>query len=198
MVSLSALWLPIVLSAVIVFVASSLIHMLLGYHSSDYHALPQEDKLMGLLRPDNLKPGLYVFPYCKPKDMKSPAAVEKYKVGPVGHLNIVPNGPPSMPKFLGQWFGFLLVVGFFVAYLAGHTLPEGTHYPTVFRVVPRLKLLCAKPEVPVVTSLRNSSRWRFKSAKTANWRARFHSEGAEKFNVAPGVALDTRKWKVSK
>jgi hypothetical protein len=135
MVSLSALWLPIVLSAVIVFIASSLIHMLLTYHRSDYHQLPNEDKLMALLRPDNLKPGLYVFPYCKPKDMKSPAAIEKYKQGPVGHINIIPNGPPVMPKFLGQWFGFCLLIAFFVAYLAAHTLPVGTHYLTVFRVV---------------------------------------------------------------
>jgi len=91
--------------------------MLLRYHRSDYHQLPNEDKFMALLRPDNLKPGLYVFPYCLPKDMKSPAALEKYKQGPVGHLNIIPSGPPALPKFLGLWFGFCLVIGFFVAYL---------------------------------------------------------------------------------
>src|SRR6266851_8791731 len=44
MVSLSALWLPIVLSAVIVFVASSIMYMLLPYHRSDYRKLPEEDK----------------------------------------------------------------------------------------------------------------------------------------------------------
>jgi len=135
MVPLEALWLPIMLSAVIVFVASSLIHMLLRYHRSDYHQLPNEDKFMALLRPDNLKPGLYVFPYCLPKDMKSPAALEKYKQGPVGHLNIIPSGPPALPNFSGLWFGFCLVIGFFVAYLAAHTLPAGTPYLAVFRVV---------------------------------------------------------------
>ena len=36
MVGLAALWLPILLSAVIVFVASSLIHMVSGWHKSDY------------------------------------------------------------------------------------------------------------------------------------------------------------------
>ena len=134
MISLAHLWLPIVLSAVVVFVASSLIHMLLGYHRSDYHQLPHEDEFMALLRPDNLKPGLYVFPYCTPKEMKSPAKIEKYKQGPVGHMNIIPNGPPVMPKFLGQWFGFCLLIGFFVAHLAAHTLAVGTEYLTVFRV----------------------------------------------------------------
>ncbi len=135
MVPLSALWLPIVLSAVIVFVASSLMHMLLKYHHSDYHQLPDEDKILAALRPANLKRGLYIFPFCTHKDMKSPALIEKYKQGPVGFLNIMPNGPPAMPKFLGLWFAYCLLVGFFVAYLAAHTLALGTHYLTVFRVV---------------------------------------------------------------
>ena len=134
MVPLAALWLPIVLSAVVVFVASSIIHMLLTYHRSDYHQLPEEDKVLGFLRPMNLKRGLYVFPYCLPKDMKSPASIEKYKQGPVGMLTIMPSGPPAMPKFLIQWFVFCLLVGFFVAYLTGHTVPAGAHYLAVFRV----------------------------------------------------------------
>ena len=135
MVPLAALWLPIVLSAVIVFVASSIIHMLLPYHRSDYHQLPNEDKLMAALRPDNLKPGLYVFPHCTHKDMKSPAIIEKFKQGPVGHLIIRPNGPPAMAQFLGLWFAYCLLIGFFVAYLTGHVLAPGTHYLSVFRVV---------------------------------------------------------------
>lgn len=134
MVSLAALWLPIVLSAVIVFIASSIMHMVLPYHRSDYHQLPDEEKFLASLRPANLKRGLYVFPYCLPKDMKSPAAIEKYKQGPVGFLTIVPSGLPAMPKFLGQWFAFCLLVGFFVAYLTGHTVAEGARYPAVFRV----------------------------------------------------------------
>lgn len=135
MVSLAALWLPIVLSAVIVFIASSVIHMLLTYHRSDYHQLPDEDKVLAVLRSAGLKRGLYIFPFCTHKEMKSPALIEKYKQGPVGFLNILPNGTPAMPKFLIQWFVFCLLVGFFVAYLAGHVLAPGTSYPAVFRVV---------------------------------------------------------------
>jgi len=134
MVALSSLWLPILLSAVIIFVASSLMHMLLTYHRSDYRQLPEEDKLLATLREANLKPGLYVFPFCTHKDMKSPASMEKYKQGPVGFMTIVPSGPPAMPKFLIQWFVFCLVVGVFVAYLTGHTVPAGAHYLVVFRV----------------------------------------------------------------
>ena len=142
MVSLASLWLPIVLSAVIVFVGSSIMHMLLKYHRSDYNKIPDEDKFLASLRPSNLKPGLYVFPHCEPKDMKSPAAMEKYKQGPVGFLTIIPNGQPALGKFLVQWFGFCLVVGFFVAYLAAHTIPFGTSYPAVFRVVGTAAFLC--------------------------------------------------------
>jgi hypothetical protein len=134
MVPLTALWLPIVLSAVIVFVASSIMHMLLPYHRSDYQKLPDEDKLLAALRAAGLKRGLYVFPFCTHKEMKSPAMIEKYKQGPVGMMTVFPSGPPVMPKFLGMWFVFCLVVGFFVAYLTGHTVMPGAQYPAVFRV----------------------------------------------------------------
>jgi hypothetical protein len=134
-VPLTALWLPIVLSAVFVFIASSIMHMLLKYHQSDYSQLPDEDKVLGALRPANLKRGLYVFPYCKHNEMNSPAVQEKYKQGPVGFITILPNGTPNMPKFLAQWLGFCLLIGFFTAYIAAHTLASGVHYLVVFRVV---------------------------------------------------------------
>lgn len=134
MVSLTALWLPIVLSAIIVFVASSIMHMLLPYHRSDYKQLPEEDKILSVLRPLGLQRGLYIFPYCTHKEMKSPAMTEKYKQGPVGMMTILPSGPPAMPKFLGQWFAYCLIIGFFVACLTGHTVKSGEPYLVVFRV----------------------------------------------------------------
>jgi hypothetical protein len=135
MVSLASLWLPIVLSAVIVFFASFVMHMLLTYHRSDYHQLPDEDRLLATLRAAGLKRGTYVLPYCLPKEMKTPAAIEKYKQGPVGFLTIMPNGQPVLPKFLAQWFVFCLVVSFFTAYLGAHTIAFGSDYLAVFRVV---------------------------------------------------------------
>ena len=132
---LSALWLPIVLSAVIVFVASSIMHVLLPYHRGDYKQLPDEDKSLSTLRASGLKRDLYVFPYATHKEMKSPAIVEKYKQGPVGMMIVFPNGQPVMAKFLGLWFGYCLVISFFVAYLAAHTIAPHTDYLAVFRVV---------------------------------------------------------------
>lgn len=134
MVALTALWLPIVLSSIIVFVASSIMHMLLPYHKGDYRQLPDEDKLLAALRPTGLTRGLYIFPYCTHKDMKSPVMLEKYKQGPVGMITVFPSGPPAMPKFLGQWFAYTLIVGFFVAYLTGRTVALGANYLVVFRV----------------------------------------------------------------
>jgi len=134
MVSLSALWLPILLSAVIVFVASSMMHMVLPYHRRDYGKLPDEDNVLSALRAAGVKQGFYVFPFCTPKEMKSPAMVEKYKQGPVGTVTIFPGGPPAIPKFMVMWFAFCLIIGFFIAYLTAHTVPFGARYPVVFRV----------------------------------------------------------------
>jgi len=134
MVPLADLWLPILLSAVIVFVASSIMHMALKYHNSDFRKLPDEEKVLSGLRGANLTPGLYLFPHCSHNDMKSPAIMEKFKQGPVGFLTIRPSGVPAMPKFLIQWFLYCVVLGIFVAYLTGRTLPPGVHYLTVFRV----------------------------------------------------------------
>jgi hypothetical protein len=134
MVPLTALLLPILLAAIIVFVASSLIHMLLKYHQSDYKQLPEEDKVLAALRPAGLQQGLYVFPFTTHKDMKTPAVQEKYKQGPVGFMTIYPSAPPAMGKFMGLWFAYCLLIGLFVAYLTGRTVAPGAHYPAVFRV----------------------------------------------------------------
>jgi hypothetical protein len=136
MVSLTALWLPILLSAVAIFIASSIIHMVLKYHSSDYRQLPDENNVLATMREAKLSPGFYAFPYAADmKEMGTPEMMEKYNLGPMGTMNINPNGPPAMGKALGSWFAYTLVVGFFVAYIASRTLAPGTHYLQVFRVV---------------------------------------------------------------
>jgi hypothetical protein len=134
MVSVTSLWLPIVLSAVIVFFASFVMHMLLPYHRGDYRQLTEEDNILTALRSAGITRGLYRFPFGTFKEMKSPAMIEKYKRGPVGTLTIFPSGQPNMPKLLGMWFAYSLIIGFFVAYLVGHTLAAGATYRAVFRV----------------------------------------------------------------
>jgi hypothetical protein len=75
---------------------------------------------------------MYVFPYCTHKDMRSPASQEKYKQGPVGTLTVIPSGPPAM--YLAKWFAYCILIGIFVAYLAGRTVAPGAPYLAVFRV----------------------------------------------------------------
>jgi hypothetical protein len=134
MVPLTALWLPILLSAVIVFIASSIMHTVLTYHQSDYQPLPDEDRLLIALRATGITRGAYYFPFGTHKDMKSPALQEKYKQGPVGMMTVFPSGQLNMSKYLGQWFGYCLIVSVFVAYLSGHTVAPGASCRVVFRV----------------------------------------------------------------
>src|SRR5262245_21918951 len=134
-VPVHALWLPVLLSAVIVFVASAIIHMALPIHKSDYRKLPEEDKVLDALRSAGVTPGrTYHFPFCTPKEMKSPEKAEKFKRGPVGLLTVCPSGVPAMGKSLLQWFIYCVVVSIFVAYLTGRTREPGAQYLEVFRV----------------------------------------------------------------
>ncbi len=134
MVPITALWLPILVSAVLVFVWSSVVHMVLAYHRSDYAKLPNEEALLEAMRGAGVGPGNYSFPHCaSPAEMSAPATVEKYNKGPVGLVNVLPSGAPAMGKMLALWFAFSVVVGVFVAYLTGRALGPGTPYLSVFR-----------------------------------------------------------------
>jgi hypothetical protein len=134
-VGILQLWLPILLSAVIVFVASSLIHMVLPFHKNDYRKLPEEERVMDALRSAGVTPGpTYHFPHTTHKEMKSPEVVEKFKRGPTGLLTVRPSGAPGLGKFLAQWFLYCIVISIFVAYLTGRTRDPGTPYLEVFRV----------------------------------------------------------------
>ncbi len=133
MTSLAALWLPILLSAVLVFLVSSIIHMMTPWHKGEYPGVPNEDGVMNALRPFAIPPGDYMVPRCDdPKQMQDPAFVEKLKKGPVVIMTVLPNGPVTMTKALVQWFLYSIVVGIFAAYVAGRALPPGETYLEVF------------------------------------------------------------------
>jgi hypothetical protein len=136
MAALLTLWLPILLSSVFVFVASSIIHMVLPWwHKGDYTKLPEEDKAMDALRPLATPPGDYMVPFCSgPSEMKAPGFTEKLKKGPVMVLTVMPNGPISMGKSLALWFLYLVVVGYLTSWVAYHALPIGAGYGRVFRI----------------------------------------------------------------
>ena len=133
-VPVMSLWLPILVSAVIVFVASSIMHMVLKYHSTDMRKLPKEDEIQAALRPFNIPPGDYGLPHAGSMGaLKDPAFMEKMKKGPVAIMTVMTSGPPSMGANLVQWFLYCVVVGVFAAYIAGRALGPGAHYLAVFR-----------------------------------------------------------------
>lgn len=136
MTGMQALWLPIVLSAVLAFIVSSLIHMMTRWHDSDYTRLPNEDAVMDALRPFAIPPGDYVLP--RPNDMKDMGSQEfkdKTNKGPKIIMTVLTPGMTGMGKQLTGWFVFLLVIFFFAAYVAGRALPSGATYLQVFRFV---------------------------------------------------------------
>lgn len=136
MTELSALWLPILLSSVLVFAVSSIIHMALPWHKSEYPKLPNEEKVRDALRPFALPPGDYMVPRASnSQELRSPEFAEKLKKGPVMILTVLPNGPMSMGTNLVLWFLYSAVVGLLAAYVAGRALPADTDYLHVFRFV---------------------------------------------------------------
>ena len=135
MVQITALWLPVLASAIIVFIASSIIHMVLPWHKGDYPKLANEDEVRKALRPLAIPPGDYMLPRpSSQEDLRSPEFMQKMTEGPVMMMTVMPNGPWSMARNLVQWFVFCLVVGILAAYVAGTALPPGTPYLRVFQL----------------------------------------------------------------
>ena len=135
MVTIGALWLPILLSAVAVWVASAIIWMVMPHHKSDFAKLPDEDAARQALAPQQLVPGQYSIPYAaSAKDAQDPETVRKFEEGPVGFLTVVPSGAPTMGSKIGLSMIFYLVISVIVAYLASRVLDPGADYLAVFRV----------------------------------------------------------------
>lgn len=134
MVPALTLWLPILISAVFVFIASSILHMALPYHRSDFKKLDKEDEIMSALRPFNIPPGDYSVP-CpgSMEGMKKPEFLEKMKAGPVIFMTVVPSGPPALGGSLVQWFLYSALISLFAGYITGRALGPGAHYLSVFR-----------------------------------------------------------------
>lgn len=143
MVGLADLWLPILLSAVLVFIVSSLLHMLVPIHRGDHKKLPGEEGILAAIRAQKVAPGAYMFPYPESmKQMNSPEMVKRYNEGPVGQLMIFRDGPPMIGKNLFLWFLYSVVLSFFVGYIAKLGLDRGEDYMAVFRMTGAIAILC--------------------------------------------------------
>jgi hypothetical protein len=147
-VSLISLWLPILLSAVIVFFAAFVAWTVLPHHRSDWVGIANEGSLLQAIRDLGLVRGQYVFPRAMtPEGAKEADAQDKLKTGPVGLLII--RDAPNMGKGLAFYFLFTLAVSFLVAYVGYAAIPAGAEYRHVFRVLGTTAFLAyAAAEVP--------------------------------------------------
>lgn len=136
LVSLSALWLPVLLSGVFAWLASALIHMVIKYHNSDYKQLNHEPEVALALRQSDDSPGLYSTPYCADmKEMGDPIVQQRFNEGPVAMITIMRKGMPAMGKLLGQQLLFFILGSALVAYIAAMALAPGAESMHIFHVV---------------------------------------------------------------
>jgi hypothetical protein len=136
MEGLGVLWMPTLVSAVIVFIASSIIHMVLPWHKLDYPKLAAEGSVTDALRPLALPPGDYMIPRANDmKAMKTPEFQDRMRKDPVIVMTVRPNGPWNMGRSLLQWFVYSVVVSIFAGYVGGRALPAGAAYIHVFQIV---------------------------------------------------------------
>lgn len=144
MVTIASLWMPIILAGVLVFVASSVIHMLLGYHKHDFRAVPDENAAISAMRALNIPPGDYVFPYAGTTEaMNSDDFKKKAAEGPVMFFTILkPGAMLNMGPQMAQWFVYCVVVAGVAAYVATRTLSPGAEYLAVFRLTGTVAFAC--------------------------------------------------------
>ncbi|MEO8378108.1 MAG: hypothetical protein ABI779_00450 [Acidobacteriota bacterium] len=132
MVPLSALWLPILVSAVFVFIASNILWMGLPFwHYRDYKRLPDDKVFVDGAR--SLKAGLYVFPWMDWKTMTPEQKADAQK-GPSAMMIVRNPAVFSFGKTLSLYFLYCLLGSFMAAYVASATLAPGTEYLRVFRI----------------------------------------------------------------
>ena len=130
-----SLWLPVLVSAALVWIASAIVWMALPHHKSDFSKLPSEDGVTDALRKLALKPGQYILPYMADmKECKDPAVIKRWNDGPIVMFRVRPNGMPKMGPNLTAYFIYCFVVSFVTAYVARHTLNYGESAHRVFRL----------------------------------------------------------------
>ena len=127
------LWMPILASAVLVFVVSAMVWMVLPWHKTDFTKTGDEETVRSAL--SGTQPGYYMVPYCTdPKELENEEVAQKYVDGPQAFITVVPNGLPKMGPKLIMSFLFYVVVGIVCAYFVSRTTGPDTSYLGVFRI----------------------------------------------------------------
>ena len=122
MEAIAEMWIPILLSTALTFLASSLVWTVLPHHKKDWA------KFSGAtVDLTNVPAGQYI--------MHQDQSADWY-----GYL-FIRRGKHNMGKALAYWASNLVLISLFVGYLVYHTTPRGTEYLQVFRVAGTAALL---------------------------------------------------------
>jgi hypothetical protein len=134
-VTIVSLLIPILVAAVVVWIATAVAWIALPHHKSDFKGFPNEDAVRDAMKPSDIAPGMYDLPHLASRDeMQDPEVKKKFEEGPAGFFTIVPRGVPAMGKPMVISFIFNIVVSVCVAYVAGRTIPAGASFLSVFRI----------------------------------------------------------------
>lgn len=136
LVPVPELWLPVLLSAILVFFAGFILNAMLPHHRSDYVPVEDEDRVMNALRASGQGTGNFMFPYVgSHAALKDPEVKARFEAGPMGFLYMVPPTAAVQGKQLIQYFVYALIVSAAIAYAAGISVARGAEYMVVFRFV---------------------------------------------------------------
>ena len=127
-----SLWLPVLVTAVVIFITGAVIWMVMPWHKTDWSRTADEDAVRDALR--STEPGMYTVPNCPPEQFKDPAMQQKFIDGPQAFITVVPNGLPQMGGKLLMNFLYNLLVAVVCAYFVSRTLASDADYLAVFRV----------------------------------------------------------------
>ena len=131
--SIAALWLPILVSAALVFVVSAIIWMVMPWHKTDFKQCGDEEGVRKAMR--GHAPGYYLLPYViDQKELKKPEVEQKFKEGPLAYITVIPNGLPKMGSKLVMSFLYYIVVGIICAYFVSRTATPDMSYLATFRI----------------------------------------------------------------
>ena len=136
MTALASLWLPILGSAIGVFVASSLVHMVIKWHNTDYRKFPNEEEVRSVMRSSAASPGMYFVPHMADmKEMQKPENIQKFVEGPIAMVTIRPPAKPTMGAPLLRWFVLNVFVSAVAAYIASKMVSPGAGFLAICRPV---------------------------------------------------------------
>lgn len=135
-----ALWLPVLMTTVVLFVASFLAWVVLPHHKPDVRRWPEEERLLDFVRESGAAPGEYLFPLIEQDEMKEDRARQRYERGPWGLIRVWPR-QPDMVRNMAATFGYFLLVTLLVAYVAAAALTPGAVFGEVFRIVATTAIL---------------------------------------------------------